>query len=76
MNKKLNKILNKFEIYLGRKKLWSYPRYAQIEITSRCNQRCIMCPRNEPDYDSGFGDMSYENYLKVLDDIPTNEIDI
>ena len=69
--KKINRILNKIEIFLGRKKLWSLPRYAQIEVTSRCNQRCIMCPRNEPDYDSGFGDMSYEEYIKVLDDIPT-----
>lgn len=71
MTKKINKIINKAEIFLGRKKLWSRPRHVQLEPTNRCNQRCIMCPRNEKDYDSGFGDMSFDNYLKVLDQIPT-----
>jgi len=73
MRKKINKILGKAEIVLGRKKLLALPRYVQLEPTSRCNQECIMCPRNEADYDSDFGDMSYENYLRVLDEIPTIE---
>lgn len=70
MLKKFNRVINKLEILLGRKKLWSYPRYVQLEPTNRCNQKCIMCPRNKPDYDAPFGDMSFENYKKILDQIP------
>lgn len=70
MRKKINKILNKLEIFLGREKLWSYPRYIQLEPTNRCNQKCIMCPRNEPDFDVPFGDMPFDDYLKILEQIP------
>lgn len=71
MRKTLNKTLNKLEIFLGREKLWSYPRYIQLEPTNRCNQKCIMCPRNEPDFDVPFGDMAFGNYLKILNQLPT-----
>lgn len=71
MRKKINKILNKIEIFLGREKLWSYPRYIQLEPTNRCNQKCIMCPRNESDFDVPFGDMPFDDYLKILNQIPT-----
>lgn len=70
MRKKINKILNKIEIFLSKNKLFSYPRYIQLEPTNRCNQKCIMCPRNEPDYDVPFGDMSFKDYIKILDQIP------
>lgn len=70
MLKKINRAINKLELFLGKKKLLSYPKHVQLEPTNRCNQKCIMCPRNEPDYDVPFGDMSFENYKKILNEIP------
>ena len=70
MYKKINNFINKVEMALGKTKLVSYPKYAQIEPTNRCNQKCIFCPRNEEKYDSPIGDMSFENYKKIVDQIP------
>ncbi len=56
-----------------------FPSYVQIEPTTRCNLNCVMCMRNY------FlkrklmknGDMSFENFRKILDKIPsTEELDI
>ncbi|MFA6215553.1 MAG: radical SAM protein [Patescibacteria group bacterium] len=70
MLKKINNSLNKIEMALGRKKIFSYPKYAQIEPTNRCNQRCIMCPRNDQ-MDVPLGDLTLENFKSILKQIPT-----
>ena len=70
MIKKLNRLINKIEIVLGREKLISVPYSVQIEPTNRCNQKCIMCPRNEPDYNIPWGDLSLENFKKILEQLP------
>lgn len=67
----INRRVNQLEIFLGRKKLISRPRYAQIEPTNRCNQRCVMCPRNEPDYDTPIGDMNFKTFKRIFDQFPT-----
>jgi len=69
--KKINNLINKIEIILGRQKLFSYPRDVQIEPTNRCNQRCIMCPRN--DMDVPIGDMDFETFRKIINKLPTIE---
>lgn len=68
MPKKLNHLINKIEIILGRSKLISYPINAQIEPTNRCNQRCLMCPRNDK-LDVPIGDLSFENFKKILNQL-------
>lgn len=67
----INRRINQLEIFLGKEKLLSYPRHIQIEPTNRCNQKCIMCPRNEPNFDVPFGDMAFKDYIKILEQIPT-----
>ena len=71
MIKKINGIVNKIEMALGRTKLISLPRYAQIEPTNRCNEKCVFCPRNESDYDVLLGKMSLEQFKDILRQIPT-----
>src|SRR3989344_5281753 len=71
MLKRINRFINKIEIIFGRTKLFSYPRYIQIEPTNHCNQRCIMCPRNEPNFNVPYGDISFDKYLMILEKIPT-----
>ncbi len=69
-NKKLNRYVNKLEIFLKKKHLWSLPRYVQVEPTNFCNQRCEMCPRNTH-LDVSLGSMSFENFKKIYQQIPT-----
>ncbi|MFA6254810.1 MAG: radical SAM protein [Patescibacteria group bacterium] len=71
MIKKLNNFINKIETSLGRTKLISLPRYAQIEPTNRCNEKCVFCPRNEANYDVPLGDMSFDQFKSILKQIPT-----
>jgi len=67
--KKINKLINKTEIILGNKKLFSRPRYIQIEPTNRCNQRCVMCPRNDQ-LDVPIGDMGLEVFKDIINKLP------
>lgn len=67
--RKINRRLNQLEIFLGRKRLISRPRYAQIEPTNRCNQRCIMCPRNDK-LDVPIGDLNFSTFKKILGQLP------
>jgi MoaA/NifB/PqqE/SkfB family radical SAM enzyme len=46
----------------------SYPTNAHVEVTSRCNLKCLMCPRAVPD--EKLGNMSIAQFTKILDDIP------
>jgi radical SAM protein with 4Fe4S-binding SPASM domain len=68
--RKFNSYLNKAEIILGRERLLSLPRYVQIEPTNRCNQLCVMCPR-QSQMDVPLGDMNFEQFKYILDRIFT-----
>ena len=46
------------------------PTYFWIEPTNHCNLQCIMCPRNDQ-MDVELGDLSFENFQKILEQIPT-----
>lgn len=49
-------------------RLESYPPYIEIEVTTRCNLRCILCERtywNEPGRD-----MSLEQFRMIVDQFP------
>ena len=70
MKQKINEYINKIEMVSGRTKLFSLPRWVQVEPTNLCNQSCEMCPRNTQ-LDSPLGKMSLENFKKVYEEIPT-----
>ncbi len=44
--KEKNERLNNLELLLGRTELESFPPHLEIEMTSFCNLRCIMCSRS------------------------------
>ena len=67
--KKINLFVNKIEIVLGKRRLFSYPYDIQIEPTNRCNQRCVMCPRNTK-LDVPLGDLSLGDFKKIIRKIP------
>lgn len=55
----LSKILHLFE---------SYPAYIEIEVTTRCNLRCVMCEHTywaEPNRD-----MTFEQFTGIVDQFP------
>lgn len=43
------------------------PRWIAIEVTTKCNLLCKMCDRNN--LDRGFGNLDFEVYKKIVDEI-------
>ena len=66
----------KFNIYPKIKKIDSYPPVIQIEPTSICNFRCIMCYQSDKSFSSksnGFmGHMSMNTFCKIIDEVEGN----
>ena len=42
--------------------------YCAMGIEARCNLKCTMCPRNDPNFKEG--EMSYEMFTKIMDQLP------
>lgn len=45
-----------------------YPPYLEVEVTTKCNLRCVICEHtywNEPERD-----MSFEDFKKIVDEFP------
>lgn len=66
----------KYKVYPILKIHDDYPPCVQIEPTSKCNFRCIMCYQSDKSFSSkqnGFmGDLNLENFKKVIDEIEGN----
>lgn len=66
----------KFNVYPKIKKIDSYPPVIQIEPTSICNFRCIMCYQSDKSFSSksnGFmGHMSMNTFYKIIDEVEGN----
>lgn len=66
----------KYKVYPILKIQDDYPPCVQIEPTSKCNFRCIMCYQSDKSFSSkqnGFmGDLNLENFKKVIDEIEGN----
>lgn len=45
-----------------------YPSYIEIEVTTRCNLRCILCEHTY--WDEPSADMSFESFKKIVDQFP------
>ncbi|OFV67074.1 MAG: Radical SAM domain protein [Candidatus Syntrophoarchaeum butanivorans] len=45
-----------------------YPSYIEVEITTKCNLKCIMCEHTY--WDEPSRDMSFEDFKKIVDQFP------
>jgi radical SAM protein with 4Fe4S-binding SPASM domain len=71
------RIVNLFKIYtsmalsyiFGKQVVWGYPIYLMIEPTNICNLKCPMCPSGNGDMKRRKGNLSFEKYCKIIDDI-------
>ncbi len=48
----------------------SWPSKIEIEITNRCNLRCKHCIRSKPGFSVELGDISLENFERILRQFP------
>ncbi len=48
----------------------------QIEPTQRCNYSCHMCPIDELDSTSAKKDLAYEDFCKIIDNLPSSVTNI
>ncbi|MCS6805920.1 MAG: radical SAM protein [Acidobacteriota bacterium] len=66
----MNSLTNRIRIardYLGRRALCDgMPIEFSIELTSRCNLKCIMCPRDD-NAERGLGNMKMETFQRIID---------
>lgn len=66
----MNSLTNRIRIardYLGRRALChGMPIEFSIELTSRCNLKCIMCPRDD-NAERGLGNMRLETFQRIID---------
>jgi MoaA/NifB/PqqE/SkfB family radical SAM enzyme len=49
-------------------KLYKYPTYLEVEVSTRCNLRCIMCEHTY--WKERPSDMSFESFKKIIDQFP------
>lgn len=66
----MNSLMNRARLsldFLGRKSLCTgKPIEFSIELTNRCNLKCMMCPREDRPK-RGIGDMSFATFQKIID---------
>ena len=46
------------------------PTKLQLETTNRCNLGCIECYRTNLDFKAQIGDLSFENFRRIVDQFP------
>jgi MoaA/NifB/PqqE/SkfB family radical SAM enzyme len=61
-----NAVLNKLEMRLGRTHLISRPYKLCIEVNSRCNLRCPLCPTGLREEGRPLGDISYDVFESIV----------
>ena len=54
----------------------AFPEIIEIELTSRCNKKCIMCQRQWMDFTNVRGDLSMDLLEKVLEDVGYRDVQI
>lgn len=59
--------------FVGLKSPWpiTMPLYAQIEPSDNCNLNCCMCPVSKENRGHKPGDLSYDNFAKMIDALPS-----
>ncbi len=61
-----NHILSALAVRLRPSRLTSWPRFIQIEVTSRCNMACVQCSRSTLGAPSSQGHMSLALFEQIL----------
>ena len=61
-----NIILNEYEIAKSKIRLKSYPRIAQVVITTKCNLNCIMCFESNHDAKYVFSDKQFNDLVEIM----------
>jgi radical SAM protein with 4Fe4S-binding SPASM domain len=46
-----------------------FPRMVDIELTNRCNYKCVMCPTGQGTVKRAEGDMDFDLYMQVLEEV-------
>lgn len=66
---KVNFLLGRLEARLHRGKPYSYPLGLQLEPTINCQLSCPYCPRTLTQKDRGDTDMSWEQYVRLMEEV-------
>jgi hypothetical protein len=69
LRRMLNFYLNKIEMKVGRTNLRSYPYELCIDVTNKCNLHCPYCPTGRGEQGRGRGNISYELFRNILDEL-------
>lgn len=56
--------------------VWGYPPILMVEPTNICNLKCPMCPSGNGEMKRKMGQLTFDNYKKLLDDIGSYLIQI
>jgi hypothetical protein len=54
---------------LGRNRLWSHPYELCIDVSNKCNLTCPFCPTGRREQGRGRGNISYEVFAQILDEL-------
>lgn len=68
LRKILNWILIEASIFVKPEKPWGWPTHVQLEPTSVCNLRCVLCPVTEG-LERPVGHMEFRTFQKIIDEL-------
>lgn len=63
-----NRARNRWDYFLRRDKVVSYPSFLIVEPTNRCNLKCPLCPTGQ-DLATSRGTMKMETFIRVIDQL-------
>ncbi len=70
IRKRLNFLLVKAEMKLGRERLWSYPYLLCVDVTNKCNLHCPFCPTGRGEQSGrGRGSMNWDTFRHIIDEL-------
>lgn len=64
-----NYLLVHLEMRLGRTRLWSRPYELCVDVSNKCNLTCPFCPTGRRENGRGRGNISYETFAQILDEL-------
>lgn len=68
----LNYALNRIEMRAGRTQLISRPYELCIDVSNKCNLGCPYCPTGRRELGRGRGNISYESFCSIVDELAPN----
>jgi len=68
----LNYLLVHLEMKVGRTQLLSRPYELCIDVSNKCNLHCPFCPTGRGEHGRGRGNVTYETFCEILDELAPN----